>query len=255
MKNAVQRITDKIIDNKKRRDKEICDKEICDKERFRHGLSGRRTSRIFKVSACACLILAAVSELIFTPLTAQASPAYPSKYTQTVSIAELVKPALVNQWNDSDNMYEQLEQMLLYKSIDQGQLITYAQQGVKIPAAALQKLAVEGLISGYVYKTVAGLSYEPSDFKDVFDANYYYAVNPDLQGIVANDENSLFNHFITVGMAQGRTASVSFNPVIFMQNYPQLAAGLGNSFSNFYTYYIVYGKDKGLVANKLLKQK
>ncbi len=34
MKNAVQRITDKIIDNKKRRDKEICDKEICDKERF-----------------------------------------------------------------------------------------------------------------------------------------------------------------------------------------------------------------------------
>ena len=142
MKNAVQRITDKIIDNKKRRDK-----EICDKERFRHGLSGRRTSRIFKVSACACLILAAVSELIFTPLTAQASPAYPSKYTQTVSIAELVKPALVNQWNDSDNMYEQLEQMLLYKSIDQGQLITYAQQGVKIPAAALQKLAVEGLIS------------------------------------------------------------------------------------------------------------
>ena len=204
------------------------------------------------VSACLCVT---VCQTAMSPLTVQAAPAYPSKYTQTVSIADLVKPALMNKWNDSDNMYEQLEQMLLYKSIDQGQIITYAGQGVVIPTAALQKLAAEGLISGYVYKTVAGLSYEASDFKDVFDAGYYYAANPDLQGVVALDEKSLFDHFVTVGMAQGRAGSASFNPAIFMKNYPKLLAGLGNSLPNLYTYYIVYGKDKGLVADHLINVK
>lgn len=199
-------------------------------------------------AACAAVIAAGLT----LPLCADAASAYPSKYTQTVSIAELVKPALMNQWNNSDNMYEQLEQMLLYKSIDQGTILTYAQQGVQIPAAALQKLAAEGLISGYLYKTIAGLPYEASDYKDVFDANYYYAANPDLQGIVSPDANSLFNHFLTQGMAEGRNGSASFNLAYFKKNYPSLAQSMGGSNVNYYLYYIIYGKDKGLVANRLI---
>lgn len=185
--------------------------------------------------------------------TVQAAAAYPSKYTQTVKMEELIKPALLNQWNNSDNMYEQLEQMLLYKTINQGNILTLSQQGVKFPAESLKKLAAEGLISGYLYKLISGLPYETSDFKDVFDASYYYAANPDIQGVVSNDEQALFNDFLTNGMAAGRAGSATFNPAYLKANYPALAVNLGDNNMNYYVYYIIYGKDNMMIADRLLK--
>ncbi len=192
---------------------------------------------------------------ICTRASVYAAAAYPSKYTQTISMEELVKPALSNVWNNSDNMYEQLEQMLLYKTINQGTILSFSNEGITISAEALSKLATEGLISGYLYKLIAGLPYEASDFKDVFDASYYYAANPDLQGTLSTDEKALFADFLTNGMALGRNASATFNLAYFKANYPNLQASLGDNNMNYYVYYIIYGKDMGLVADRLIASK
>ena len=39
-----------------------------------------------------------------------------------------------------------------------------------------------------------------------FDAAYYLARYPDLQQAIGNDEDALFNHYVTCGMAEGRVA-------------------------------------------------
>lgn len=44
-------------------------------------------------------------------------------------------------------------------------------------------------------------------YQPVFDANYYYMNNPDLQSVVGLDSQKLFEHFYTCGMAEGRRAS------------------------------------------------
>lgn len=61
-------------------------------------------------------------------------------------------------------------------------------------------------------------------YQPVFDANYYYMNNPDLQSVVGLDSQKLFEHFYTCGMAEGRRASENFDVSVYKANNPDLAA-------------------------------
>ena len=88
---------------------------------------------------------------------------------------ELLLPALSNPWTDANGTYRQLKQALRFKTLYQGNILSLWQKGARIPAESLRMLSEEGLISGYLYKLIAGLPFAASDFRDVFNANYYYA--------------------------------------------------------------------------------
>ena len=203
-------------------------------------------------AAAAVLTAGLIVGTIAAPAEVQAAPAYNSKYTQTISMQELMLPALKNKWNNGDLQAEQIKQAMRFDQMDQEDVMKLVSQGVTIPADGLKKLADEGMITRYLYKFLSGEPYEPKDFEGVFDAAYYYGANPDLMAAgIPYDENTLFQHFLTQGMAQGRVASAEFNPQIFRANYPKMTKDVDNA--TLYVMYLIYGKDDKLVADHLLK--
>lgn len=84
-----------------------------------------------------------------------------------------------------------------------------------------------------------------AELSDLFDANYYANANPDLKAIYGNNEEALYQHFITVGMYEGREASPLFNVVEYKKTYPTLEAVLGSDYSKYYQHYLSNGIREG----------
>ena len=79
-------------------------------------------------------------------------------------------------------------------------------------------------------------------YQPVFDANYYYMNNPDLQSVVGSDSQKLFEHFYTCGMAEGRRASENFDVSVYKANNPDLVAVFGDDLKAYYTHYVQSGQ-------------
>ena len=79
-------------------------------------------------------------------------------------------------------------------------------------------------------------------YQPVFDANYYYMNNPDLQSVIGLDSQKLFEHFYTCGMAEGRRASENFDVSVYKANNPDLAAVFGDDLKAYYTHYVQSGQ-------------
>lgn len=58
---------------------------------------------------------------------------------------------------------------------------------------------------------VTATTYNGRDYSKVFDADYYYKNNPDLQKTVGSDPAALLKNFVECGIAEGRQGNASFN--------------------------------------------
>lgn len=185
----------------------------------------------------------------------QAKAAYDTKYSQTISMENLLLPALSNSFTNANGVYKQLKQAIRYQSIYQGNILNMINKGANIPADALKKLYDEGLISGFLYHFGTNQAFTVDDYKDVFDPVWYWASNPDLQAAYGTyDPNTLLVDFLTTGMALGRSSSQNFNVSYFKSNYPWLQQYLGNDNANYYLFYILFGKDMGMTADKQISK-
>ena len=196
---------------------------------------------------------------IVTPLSVglqvQAKAAYDTKYSQSISMESLLLPALTNRFTNANGVYTQLKQALRYQKIYQGNILNLINQGANIPADALKKLYEEGLISGFLYHFGTGQAFTADDYKDVFDPVWYWASNPDLQAAYGTyDENTMLVDFLTTGMSLGRSSSQSFQLSYFKSNYSWLQKYLGEDNANYYLFYILFGKDMGMTADKLISK-
>ena len=119
----------------------------------------------------------------------------------------------------------------------------------------MKKLYEEGLISGFLYHFGTGQAFTADDYKDVFDPVWYWASNPDLQAAYGTyDENTMLVDFLTTGMSLGRSSSQSFQLSYFKSNYSWLQKYLGEDNANYYLFYILFGKDMGMTADKLISK-
>ena len=73
---------------------------------------------------------------------------------------------------------------------------------------------------------------------DIFDAKYYAAMYPDVAAAVGNDEEALFEHFVTHGLAEGRVMSQSFNVNAYRSAYKDLNDAFGKDIMAYYRHYI-----------------
>ncbi|MCI9018353.1 MAG: VanW family protein [Lachnospiraceae bacterium] len=78
-----------------------------------------------------------------------------------------------------------------------------------------------------------------------FDVDYYYNTYPDLQAALGYDYNSLYQHYLTSGLAEGRSGSAEFNCLVYRNNYPDLQAAFGNDYRAYCAHYEAYGKAEG----------
>ncbi len=76
--------------------------------------------------------------------------------------------------------------------------------------------------------------------RQLFDADYYLAQNPDLAALFSGDVEALFNHFCTLGVFEGRTCNPNFDPAAYASAYEDLSL-FGNDILKYYEHYLTVG--------------
>ena len=198
----------------------------------------------------AAAVMCAAFAITAVPTGQAEAAAYNSKYTSTYSWEDLILPALKKQ-TDANGVYRQLKLSLEYGTLNEGNIRhLYEQSGVNIQLEVILKLYQDGLVSSYLYKDLAGLSMDANDLAPIFNADYYYNANPDVQAVIGYDPAKLFEHFVTYGMNEGRVASSTFNINYYKSNYPAIVAEYGSNNASYYDHYMAYGRFENRVANK-----
>lgn len=82
-------------------------------------------------------------------------------------------------------------------------------------------------------------------YRAVFDARYYHDAYPDVAAAFGNDSAALFNHFVTYGVKEGRSASAEFNPQAYRARYADLQQAFGNDMAAYCNHYISFGRAEG----------
>lgn len=84
------------------------------------------------------------------------------------------------------------------------------------------------------------------DYSAVFDAEYYYNTYSDLRQTIGKDPAVLLEHFVNVGMKEGRNGNTSFNVKAYMLNNLDLLPVYGvKDLSSYYIHYITFGQKEG----------
>lgn len=91
----------------------------------------------------------------------------------------------------------------------------------------------------------ARLDVSAAGVRDVFDAEYYANSYADLKAVYGTDEEALFQHYITVGITEGRVASPVFDIVAYRNGYPDLQAVFGDNWDAYADHYLTAGKAEG----------
>lgn len=95
----------------------------------------------------------------------------------------------------------------------------------------------------------AGISRKAEDYSAVFDADFYYNNYPDVQETVGYDAEALQEHFVNLGMKEGRIGKSVFNVRAYMKNNLDLVSLYGiKDLSVYYYHYIQTGKEEGRKA-------
>lgn len=174
---------------------------------------------------------------------------------QSISWEDTIKPAL-EKTTDVNTVYRELKLGIQYKVLSEGNIRhLYEDEDTKLPIEAIQKLYQDGYVSGYLYKLLSGGTMTQEDMSAVFQADYYYNNNKDIQASVGTDGAALFQHFLANGMKEGRPSSATFNLAYYKANYPDLVKLYGNDNAAYYQHYLLYGKFEGRVADKLTSNK
>lgn len=110
--------------------------------------------------------------------------------------------------------------------------------GVSILAAVVMALSI--MVITEVNADAANI-----DYTSIFNATYYAAKYPDVAALVGTDETALFNHFITVGIAEGRQGCEEFNVTAYRTRYADLEKAYGSNLRMYYLHYALVGKAEG----------
>jgi hypothetical protein len=91
--------------------------------------------------------------------------------------------------------------------------------------------------------------YNGVDYSAVFDPETYYDNYIDLELAFGLDDQKLLEHFVNMGMAEGRIANDKFNVKDYRNNYKDLQNASGNDLKSYYLHYINYGVKENRIAN------
>ena len=84
-----------------------------------------------------------------------------------------------------------------------------------------------------------------TDYSRIFDPYYYADTYGDLKQAYGYDCNSLLQHFINYGMAEGRQAKSGFNVTSYRLQYADLRRAYGADLKSYYMHYVNYGAKEG----------
>ena len=97
-------------------------------------------------------------------------------------------------------------------------------------------------IQNYVTK------YNGTDYKLVYDCNYYINKYPTIKNTFIFDDEKILAHFINHGMKESRQAISTFNVTVYKNNYEDLRKAFGSDLSKYFLHYISNGKSENRKA-------
>lgn len=86
------------------------------------------------------------------------------------------------------------------------------------------------------------------DYSSVFNPTYYSTLYPDVAATCGGNISAMLQHFINIGMPQGRCGSPLFNPVSYRNAYPDLRNTFKTDWKSYYTHYMTGGIWEGRVG-------
>lgn len=114
----------------------------------------------------------------------------------------------------------------------------------KVFKKAISIMLALAMIIGVGITDAGSIKAAAYDYSAIFDAAYYSSHYADV-AVYGNDEGKLLNHFVTVGVAEGRQGCEEFNVQAYMNRYPDLQKVYGNNYKMYYLHYMMAGKAEG----------
>ena len=75
----------------------------------------------------------------------------------------------------------------------------------------------------------------------IINVEAYKAAYSDLAEAFGDDENAYIEHYLTMGVYEGRTKGVLFDPLAYAEAYEDVKAAYGNDISSIVNHYITFG--------------
>lgn len=107
---------------------------------------------------------------------------------------------------------------------------------VLVAGSALNVSAAEKL-SGDELKALK----ESGNLSLIIDVDAYKAAYSDLEKAFGDDVDAYINHYLTVGVYEGRTKGVLFDPLAYAQAYGDIKEAFGNNISAIVNHYVAFG--------------
>ena len=121
----------------------------------------------------------------------------------------------------------------------------------RIISALLGLAVITGVLNAGTVNVYAAEKSDEQIVKEVFDAKYYAAHNPDVVIAKGDSEAALFDHYFNHGLAEGRSASATFNPRAYRLRNADLDAAYGDDWIRYVRHYVTCGKAEGRDATPL----
>lgn len=107
----------------------------------------------------------------------------------------------------------------------------------------VKKLLALSVATGVLWGTVSTAS--AAEVKDFFDAKYYAGRYEDLKAAFGEDEAALWEHYLTFGIKEGRSASANFDVQKYRDSYVDLQKTFGSEWPAYLNHYMTYGISEG----------
>ena len=79
------------------------------------------------------------------------------------------------------------------------------------------------------------------DLKDIFSAEYYAEKNPDIVEVIGDDAKVLYQHYVTSGLAEGRSGSPVLDVAKYRESYADLDKAFGDNWEAYVDHYFKDG--------------
>lgn len=91
------------------------------------------------------------------------------------------------------------------------------------------------------FVTACPLSTSAAGLRDVFDARHYADSYADLKEAFGYDEDALFQHYLTFGLKERRSASTVLDVLKYREAYADLNAAFGDDWDAYVNHYYTFG--------------
>ncbi len=89
--------------------------------------------------------------------------------------------------------------------------------------------------------TVDSIGMVPENVADIFDADLYASLNPDVVEACGEDSEALYNHFMTCGLFEGRIGSRVLDIALYRRENPDLEELFGDNWDLYVQHYFACG--------------